>query len=136
MKVDEIVDALAIGLDLTLRDVQSQLKQKQHPWLLAKGFKNSAVVSDFIPFPGVEACEQLDFSLLKNGERVQVGNIKDLIFDLQTVIEFTAENFGLGKGDIIFTGTPSGVGPLSDQDKLSLNWGGNEIGCCSVTLHP
>ena len=134
MKVDEIVDSMAIGLDLTLRDVQSQLKQKQHPWLLAKGFKNSAVVSDFIPFPGVEACEQLDFSLLKNGERVQVGKIKDLLFDLQTIIEFTAEHFGLGKGDIIFTGTPSGVGPLSDQDQLSLNWGGNEIGSCSVIM--
>ncbi|MDM5222332.1 fumarylacetoacetate hydrolase family protein [Peribacillus sp. NJ11] len=136
MKVDEIVDAIALGLDLTLRDVQAQLKQKQHPWLLAKGFKNSAVVSDFIPFQGVEACKQLDFSLFKNGERVQVGNIKDLLFDLQTIIDFTAEHFGLGKGDIIFTGTPSGVGPLADQDKLSLNWGGKEIGSCSVTLHP
>ncbi|WP_057912700.1 fumarylacetoacetate hydrolase family protein [Peribacillus muralis] len=135
MKVDDIVDAIAVGLDLTLRDVQAQLKLKQHPWLLAKGFKNSAVVSTFIPFPGVEACKQSDFSLIKNGELVQVGNIKDLLFDLQTIIEFTGEHFGLGKGDIIFTGTPSGVGPLSDQDKLSLIWGGKEIGSCSVTLH-
>ncbi|MFP7734798.1 fumarylacetoacetate hydrolase family protein [Priestia aryabhattai] len=132
--VDELVDEMTIGLDLTLRDVQAELKQKKHPWLLAKGFKHSAVVGNFIPFEGVEASKNKDFSLVKNNERVQLGNIKDLIFDLQTIIDFTGKHFGLDKGDLIFTGTPEGVGPLSHQDHLSLRWGQQELGSCIISF--
>ncbi|TYR79412.1 fumarylacetoacetate hydrolase family protein [Priestia megaterium] len=134
MSVEELVDLMAIGIDFTLRDVQAELKQKGYPWLLAKGFSNSGVVSTFIPFPGVETCKNINFWLQKNGEQVQVGNIKDLIFDLQTIIDFTALHFGLGRGDLIFTGTPSGVGPVADGDKLSLGWGDEELGKCSIKL--
>ncbi|MFD0824766.1 fumarylacetoacetate hydrolase family protein [Neobacillus sp. M.A.Huq-85] len=134
MKVDETIDSMAIGLDLTLRDVQTELKKKGHPWLLAKGFPNSAVVSEFITFPGLDEVEKADFMLMKNGEKVQQGNIKNMLFDLQTILDFTAENFGLGEGDIIFTGTPEGVGQVLDGDHLSLVWDNRVLGECLIKL--
>jgi fumarylpyruvate hydrolase len=132
IKVEDIVDSMAIGIDFTLRDVQSELKKKGHPWLLAKGFPNSAIVSKFIPFPGIEEMKQNDFSLIKNEEKVQQGNITNMIFDLQTIIDFTALNFGLGEGDLIFTGTPEGVGPVNDNDHLTLLWGNSILGECFI----
>lgn len=134
IKVDEIVDSMAIGLDFTLREVQSELKKKGYPWLLAKGFPNSAVVSPFIPFPGVEELLKRNFSLIKNGEQVQFGNISNMIFDLQTIIDFSAEHFGLGVGDIIFTGTPEGVGEVMDRDQLLLVWDQSVLGDCIIRL--
>jgi 2-keto-4-pentenoate hydratase/2-oxohepta-3-ene-1,7-dioic acid hydratase in catechol pathway len=76
----------------------------------------------------------VDFSLIKNGEQVQIGNIKNQIFDLQTIIDFTEKNFGLGKGDIIFTGTPQGVGPVMDGDNLSLVFDNQVLGNCTIKL--
>ncbi len=134
IKVDEIVESMAVGIDFTLRDVQSELKKKGHPWLLAKGFPNSAVLSKFIDFPGEEACKKRNFSLKKNGEHVQIGNIKNILFDLQTIIDFSGENFGLGEGDIIFTGTPEGVGPVCSDDHFVLLWGEEVLGECKVLL--
>ena len=134
MTVDEIVDGLAIGLDLTLRDVQDVLKEKRYPWLLAKGFPNAAILTKFIDFPGEEACEKTNFSLLINGSQVQEGNIQSLIFDFQTLIDFCAKHFGLGEGDIIFTGTPEGVGPLANRDELTLVWGEEVLGKAKVNL--
>jgi fumarylpyruvate hydrolase len=135
IKAEEIVDSMAIGIDFTLRDIQSELKKKGHPWLLAKGFPNSALVSDFIPFPGVEEMKKIDFSLVKNGETVQQGNIKNMIFDFQTIIDFTAQNFGLGEGDLIYTGTPEGVGQVKDKDHLTLLWGNSILGECYIKLN-
>ncbi len=134
MTVDEIVDGMAIGIDLTLRDVQDVLKEKRYPWLLAKGFPNSAILSQFIDFPGEEVCQKTNFSLLKNGLKVQEGNIQSLIFDFQTLIDFCAKHFGLGKGDIIFTGTPEGVGPLANGDELTLVWGEAVLGRSKVSI--
>ncbi|MCM3764967.1 fumarylacetoacetate hydrolase family protein [Neobacillus niacini] len=134
IKVDEIVDGMAIGIDFTLRDVQNELKKKGYPWLLAKGFPNSAVISKFIPFPGVEELLKRNFSLVKTGEEVQSGNISSMIFDLQTIIDFSAEHFGLGEGDIIFTGTPEGVGEVKSGDKLSLVWDQTVLGECIINL--
>jgi len=128
IKVDDLIDSMAIGIDFTLRDVQSELKKKAYPWLLAKGFPNSAALSKFIAFPGVEECKKVNFALVKNGEQVQSGNIKDLIFDLQTIVDFSAVHLGLGEGDVIFTGTPEGVGPVSDGDHMSLYWGEQVLG--------
>jgi 2-keto-4-pentenoate hydratase/2-oxohepta-3-ene-1,7-dioic acid hydratase in catechol pathway len=134
MKADELIDAIAVGIDFTLRDVQDELKQKGYPWLLAKGFQNSAVLSRFIDFPGVEECKKINFALIKNGEQAQVGNINNMIFDFQTIIDFTAENFGLGEGDIIFTGTPQGVGAISEGDHLSLVLDNKVLGSCTIKL--
>lgn len=134
MKIDELVGRFSLGIDFTLRDVQGELKKKGYPWLLAKGFPGSALLCQFREFPGVEECQKIDFSLFKNNERVQRGNIKDMIFDLQTIVDFTAEHFGLGPGDIIYTGTPAGVGTISDGDHLSLHWGDEAIGECRIKL--
>jgi fumarylpyruvate hydrolase len=134
MKVEDIVDKMALGIDFTLRDVQSELKKKSHPWLRAKGFPNSALLTSFHAFPGVAACQETDFALVKNGEQVQQGNTRDMLFDMQTIIEFTAEHFGLGEGDIIYTGTPAGVGPVADGDKLELLWGEDVWGTCTIKL--
>lgn len=134
IKVDDIVDGMAVGIDFTLRDVQNELKKKSYPWLLAKGFPNSAVLTKFIAFPGVEGCKTTNFALLKNGEQVQVGNIQNMIFDLQTLVDYSALHFGLGEGDIVFTGTPEGVGPVSDGDRLALLWGEQTLGDCTIKL--
>ncbi|WP_240633344.1 fumarylacetoacetate hydrolase family protein [Paenibacillus montanisoli] len=120
MKAAELVDGIALGIDLTARDVQSQLKEKRQPWLLSKGFVGSAVLGPFVPFTGMEDFTQLTFSLLKNEEKVQEGCPKDMIFSLQQLIDFIGTRLGLGAGDVIYTGTPAGVGPLADGDTLEL----------------
>ncbi|WP_223587575.1 fumarylacetoacetate hydrolase family protein [Neobacillus bataviensis] len=134
MKADEVIDLMGIGIDFTLRDIQAELKKKGYPWLLAKGFPHSAVMSQFIEFPGINQLMDKDFTLIKNGEMVQQGIIKNMIFDLQTIVDFTSEHFGLGEGDIIFTGTPEGVGQVFDGDHLSLKWDNQILGDCVVKL--
>jgi fumarylpyruvate hydrolase len=132
ISVDEIIDQYALGIDFTLRDVQSEIKKKGQPWLPAKGFLGSAPITGFIPFPGAAALEQTDFQLLKNGDAVQRGNIQNLIFNLQTIIDFIAVNYGLGEGDIIYTGTPEGVGPVQQGDRLELLWGDRSLGTITI----
>lgn len=132
IKVDEIIDQFALGIDFTLRDVQSVIKKLGQPWLPAKGFLGSAPLTDFVPFSGAAALEKTDFQLLKNGAAVQIGNIKNMIFDLQTIIDFIAVNFGLGEGDLIYTGTPEGVGPTLHGDRLELRWGEQTLGAITV----
>ena len=126
--VDDVVSDMALGVDVTLRDVQSQSKKKGRPWLRSKGFKHSAITTPFWSFPGTERCALVDFSLEKNGQIVQKGNIKKMLFDFQTIIDECAEVFGLGDGDLIFTGTPEGVGPLHPGDECVLYWGEEEKG--------
>lgn len=134
LTVDDMVDSMALGIDFTLRDVQTELKQAGHPWLLAKGFWNSAPTTRFLPFEGIAACQAGDFSLLKNDIEVQRGNISQMLFDLQTIIEYTAHHFGLGAGDVIFTGTPAGVGPVADRDRFTLRWKEENVGEFIVSM--
>lgn len=131
--VEEVVTKMSLGIDFTLRDVQTKLKSKGYPWLAAKGFKNSAVLTPFWTFPGVKECRWTDFSLVKNGQTVQKGNINSLIFDFQTLLEFIHQHFGLKEGDIIYTGTPEGVGPVEHGDVLTLFWGDEEKGRIKIT---
>ena len=132
--VDDVVTKMAVGVDFTLRDVQTELKKKGHPWLVAKGFRNSAVVTEFWDFPGDEACQRKDFTLLKNGEVVQQGNSQHVIFDFQTLLEYIHWEIGLNKGDIVFTGTPEGVGPIADGETYILQWGKEEKGRFKVKM--
>lgn len=134
IKVDKLVDQIAIGIDFTLRDVQTELKGKGYPWLLAKGFINSAVITPWRSFAGLNALMGVDFSLDRNGQEVQRGNIKNMIFDLPTIIEYTAKHLGLGQGDIIFTGTPAGVGPVLDGDSFTCKLADNNLGGCIIKL--
>lgn len=134
LPIEALIDQMTIGLDLTLRDVQDRIKKKAYPWLLAKGFPNSAVLASWLPFEGLQDMTHHDFTLEKNGQEVQRGNIKDMIFDLPTLLEFSAKHFGLEAGDIIFTGTPAGVGALADEDALVLKWKERMIGDCKISI--
>lgn len=111
-------EEIAIGIDFTARDVQSQLKAKGHPWEIAKGFDGSAAISEFIPLSALKNAEHIEFSLLKNETRVQLGNTKNLIFSFNYLITYVSQYFKLQVGDYIYTGTPKGVGPVQIGDKL------------------
>jgi fumarylpyruvate hydrolase len=128
IQVDELIGSYALGVDMTLRDVQTELKKKGHPWTKAKGFLNSALLTPFMTYPGTEAVEAAYFSLLVNDQVAQHGNVKDMIFNLQVLVDYIASKYGLGEGDIIFTGTPAGVGALNHNDVISLQWDGQELG--------
>lgn len=132
--VEEMVDRMALGLDLTLRDKQSELKKQGLPWLPAKGFRHSAPLCAWLPFPGTSAVERTEFVLCNNGEAVQRGFARDMLFPLRHLIEFVGTQYGLGPGDVLFTGTPEGVGPVADGDVLELFWGGVKQGDCRIRL--
>ncbi|ANE48312.1 fumarylacetoacetate hydrolase [Paenibacillus swuensis] len=133
-KLSEMIDSMALGLDFTLRDVQSELKKKGHPWLAAKGFRNSAALTSFLPFPGEESLSSIEFSLTINGKEVQRGNSKDMIFSIEDVLEFIHFHYGLGPGDLIYTGTPAGVGPIASGDHTALFWGKDKLGEATIIL--
>jgi len=111
--------AVGLGIDFTARDVQEELKKKGLPWEKAKGFDGSAVISH--EFVAVEELEKsnIRFSLHKNDELVQSGNSHDMIFDFDAIIAYVSQYMTLKIGDLIFTGTPSGVGKVSSGDELS-----------------
>ena len=103
---------------MTARDLQTELKNKQLPWLLAKGFKDSCYISEFIAKDNF--AEEISFALQLNDKTVQAGNTKEMIFNFSDIISFISEFIELQAGDVIFTGTPSGVGKLNAHDKLRL----------------
>lgn len=108
---------IALGIDFTARDLQSECKKKGHPWEIAKGFDGSAVLSPFVPIEKVNR-SAIEFELLKNGEVAQHGNTKDLIFSFEDIICYVSQFFKLQMGDLIYTGTPAGVGPVQIADVL------------------
>ncbi|MDQ0493691.1 fumarylacetoacetate hydrolase family protein [Paenibacillus brasilensis] len=132
MSADTCLSAFAFGIDFTLRDVQSVLKKKGHPWTAAKGFKSAAPLTPFLPLKRLDMLEQHEFSLLKNGQEVQRGHIRDMIFSIQHIVDYIATHYGLGEGDIIFTGTPAGVGPVTSGDRFELFWGSDRQGSCTI----
>lgn len=111
-------DAIGLGIDFTARDIQSKHKEKGLPWELAKAFDHSAVISPLIPKEEFEEIKNIQFSLKKNDEIVQAGHTKDMIFDIDSLIVYISKFITLRKGDLIYTGTPAGVGPVSIGDKL------------------
>ena len=108
---------ISLGVDFTARDLQTQLKSKGLPWELAKGFDGSAPIGDFISIEGMDL-SQINFGLKNNDHWVQRGNSKDMIFTFAKIISFISSYFTLKVGDLIYTGTPSGVGPVKIGDKL------------------
>lgn len=111
-------DAVGLGIDFTARDVQQKLKEKGLPWELAKSFDHSAVIGSLIPVQEIDNLLELDFSLLKNGDLVQKGNTEDMIFPFDELIAYISQYITLRKGDLIYTGTPAGVGPVQIGDVL------------------
>ncbi|WP_246722580.1 fumarylacetoacetate hydrolase family protein [Aliikangiella sp. G2MR2-5] len=111
------IAGLGLALDLTLRQLQSSLKEKGHPWERAKAFDGACPVSHFVPFKNQDLTN-LDFQMLKNGKVSQKGNSEDMIFPIVQLIADISKSFSLLPGDIILTGTPAGVGPLNPGDQL------------------
>ncbi|MBK6978842.1 MAG: fumarylacetoacetate hydrolase family protein [Cytophagaceae bacterium] len=111
-------EEIGLGIDFTARDIQTQLKNKGLPWDLAKGFNGSAPISEFIPKAGYDM-QNLNFSLDINGERRQTGNTSLMLYSFDYLIAFISRYFTLKTGDIIYTGTPAGVGPVKIGDKLT-----------------
>ena len=116
-KASNHFDEIGLGIDFTARDLQSKLKEKGLPWELAKGFDGSAVVSEFYKKSDFDM-QNLNFSLMKNKEKVQDGNTSMMIFSPEKIIAFVSQYFTLKTGDLIFTGTPQGVGKVAENDIL------------------
>jgi acylpyruvate hydrolase len=111
-------EEIALGIDFTARDIQSKHKEKGLPWELAKAFDGSAPVSNFVPKIKFANMYNIDFNLDVNGETKQRGNTKDLLFSFERIIAFVSQYITLKKGDLIYTGTPQGVGKVNIGDKL------------------
>lgn len=124
----EMIDHVALGIDFTLRDLQDQLKEKGLPWLPAKGFKDSAVLSNTIPFSSEADFNNLTFSLSINEKVVQQGTPQLMIFPLRTLLDYCWTHYGLKAGDLVFTGTPAGVGPTSFGDHFEFFIGSESLG--------
>ncbi|MFZ6051153.1 fumarylacetoacetate hydrolase family protein [Halocola ammonii] len=119
---------IGLGIDFTARDVQQKCKEKGLPWEKAKAFDGSAVVSKkFIPLSEFDDFENIKFSLTKNDELVQDGQSKHMIFGIDEIISYVSQFMTLKIGDLIFTGTPKGVGPVSIGDELVGKLEGKEM---------
>ena len=124
-------DEITVGIDFTARDLQSKLKEKGLPWEKAKGFDHSAVIGKFIPKTGLDI-KNLDFHLTKNGETAQKGNTQMMMHSVDEVIAHVSQYFMLKTGDLIFTGTPEGVGPVAAGDELKGFLGDMQLFRCGV----
>jgi len=121
-------DAVSLGIDFTARDVQEAQKQARLPWEKAKAFDGSAVISThWLDIQAPEKMEELHFRLDKNGETVQRGNSRDMIFSIDAIIAYVSQFMTLKIGDLIFTGTPAGVGPVQIGDVLKGYLGEQEM---------
>lgn len=113
----DYISHVSVGIDFTARDLQQKCKEKSLPWEISKAFDCSAVVGKWIAIEDIQK-ETLQFELHKNGEIVQRGAAKDMLFSVPFIVHYLSQFFKLNKGDILFTGTPSGVGPVQIGDKL------------------
>jgi 2-keto-4-pentenoate hydratase/2-oxohepta-3-ene-1,7-dioic acid hydratase in catechol pathway len=115
---DTYYDAIGIGFDLTARDLQQEFKVKGLPWEPAKAFDGSAPISDFIPIEEFSDIQNITFSMKKNGVVMQTGKSSEMLFNIHRIISYVSQFVTLKIGDLIFTGTPAGVGSIEVGDKL------------------
>jgi len=111
-------DEIGLGIDFTARDIQDKCKEKGLPWEKAKAFDGSAVIGEFIPKEKLGDLNNLNFSLHKNSMLVQEGNTNAMLWKIDELIAYVSQFFTLKKGDVIFTGTPAGVGKVYENDIL------------------
>ncbi len=111
-------EEVTVGIDFTARDLQNRLRAKGLPWEISKAFDNSAVVGTFVPLSEVGDVNALPFHLDINGVKVQEGNTADMLFPVDKIIAYASRFFTLKIGDLIYTGTPAGVGPVKIDDHL------------------
>lgn len=119
-KASEYYDAITVGIDFTARDLQSQCKAKGHPWEIAKAFDYSAPIGEFKKISELNHPEDIAFGMKLNGEWVQQGYSRDMIFSFDKIIAHVSRFVTLNEGDIFFTGTPQGVGEVHVGDRLEL----------------
>lgn len=112
-------DAIGLGIDFTARDLQTKAKDKGLPWALAKGFDGSAPVSEFLPLSDFQDINNINFSLEVDGQIKQQGNSSLMLFSFNQIISYISKFITLRSGDLIFTGTPKGVGPIKIGNKLA-----------------
>ncbi|MBF0586215.1 fumarylacetoacetate hydrolase family protein [Prosthecochloris sp. N3] len=117
-EAQQYIAAYGVGLDMTLRDVQQESRGKGHPWLKSKGFHRSALVSDMVPAASTDGYRSLEFSLTLNDRAVQYGRATDMIWTPNELISYLSAIYTLRGGDLVFTGTPEGVGPVHSGDRL------------------
>lgn len=125
-------DEIGIGIDFTARDLQDKLKQKGLPWEAAKAFDGSAPISSFVFLEKFNDPKNISFKLFKNGELVQDGNSSLMIFDFDSIIVHVSKYITLKMGDLIFTGTPAGVGPVAIGDRLEAYLENDKMLKCDV----
>lgn len=128
----QYIAGYAIGIDITDRDMQSELKKKAHPWVLAKGLDTFAPLANFVPPSAIKDPRNLTIQLSVNGEIKQKGNTSFMLFPIDDIISRLSTFFTLNEGDIIYTGTPEGVGPLVDGDIVEASI---ENGLSSIKVH-
>ena len=112
-------DEVTVGIDFTARDVQGRLREKGLPWDLAKGFDGSAAIGQWVPLSELGPVQDLHFRLDINGETVQQGHTADMTYSVDKLVSYISQFFTLKTGDLIFTGTPVGVGPVHIDDHLT-----------------
>lgn len=123
----QYVDGIGLGIDFTARDLQDEIKKKGHPWTLAKMFDGSAPVSEFLDIETFADHKNLRFDLRVNGETRQSGFSGNMIFPLDVLISYITQFITIKKGDLIFTGTPEGVGKVGVGDRLQASLEGREL---------
>ncbi len=112
------IDSVTVGIDFTARDLQSKQKAKGLPWEISKAFDHSAVIGKWMPIKEFKDLKNIRFCMYQNKVMKQNGNTKDLIFPFEKVISYISQFFTLQKGDLLFTGTPVGVGQVQIGDKI------------------
>lgn len=111
-------DAVTVGIDFTARDLQKKLREQGQPWEISKGFDGSAVIGDWVPVNHFQSVQSIRFGLDINGKRVQDGCTCDMLHSVDRLISYLSQYFTLKTGDLLFTGTPVGVGPVNIDDHL------------------
>lgn len=112
-------DSVTVGIDFTARDIQAEARRTGNPWDISKGFDYSAPIGRFVPLPEMPPkADNIEFSMRLNGVPVQQGNSRDMIFSIDRIIAYVSQFYTLKIGDIIFTGTPAGVGPVKIGDHI------------------
>lgn len=125
-------DSISVGLDLTARDIQDDCKKKGLPWLVSKGFDNAAPLGKFLAKSKFPDTGNISFHLELNGKTVQSANSKEMIFSFEKIIVHISRYITLKTGDLIFTGTPSGVGPVKTTDHLVGFIGNEKLISCEI----
>ena len=120
-------EEITVGIDFTARDIQQKQKEKGLPWEIAKAFDHAAVTGDFISLSALPPIQQIHFSLQKNKQEVQTGFSGDMLFPVNRMIAYISQFFTLQTGDLIFTGTPEGVGPVKIGDSLEGYIGNKQV---------